>query len=77
MHTILILPLRFFRRWIRPLFGGQKCRFVPSCSAFAEEALQVHGSVKGTLLTVWRLLRCQPLCRGGFDPVPPKGRWRP
>jgi putative membrane protein insertion efficiency factor len=52
------------------------CRFEPSCSAYAREALVRHGAAKGTLLAVYRVLRCNPLCRGGTDPVPPPGRWR-
>lgn len=48
------------------------CRFTPTCSRYGEEALRVHGLWRGTWLTVWRLLRCQPFCRGGYDPVPPK-----
>jgi len=46
------------------------CRFSPSCSEYAQAALRRHGIVYGSLLTLWRLLRCQPLCRGGYDPVP-------
>jgi len=45
------------------------CRFTPSCSHYAAEALQRHGLIVGSLRTTWRLLRCQPLCRGGYDPV--------
>jgi putative membrane protein insertion efficiency factor len=69
---ILILLVRGYRRWISPILGPGKCRFEPSCSAYALEALETHGSLKGLGLTLWRILRCQPLCRGGFDPVPPK-----
>ena len=55
---------------------GDCCRFTPSCSHYAQEALERHGFWKGSVLTVWRLLRCQPFCRGGYDPVPARGRWR-
>ncbi len=48
------------------------CRFTPTCSAYAIEALETHGAFKGTALAVWRVLRCNPLCHGGYDPVPPK-----
>lgn len=50
---------------------GQSCRFAPTCSAYALQALQDHGAVAGTALTAWRVLRCQPWCAGGHDPVPP------
>ncbi len=51
------------------------CRFSPTCSHYAIESLTIHGFFKGSLLTIWRLLRCQPFCRGGFDPVPlPKNK---
>ena len=45
---------------------------MPSCSAYAIEAIEVHGIIRGTALSVWRILRCNPLCKGGYDPVPPK-----
>jgi putative membrane protein insertion efficiency factor len=54
---------------LAPIIGGF-CRFEPSCSRYAEEALRRHGAARGTLLTVKRLMRCQPFHRGGFDPVP-------
>jgi len=47
------------------------CRFTPSCSQYALEAYRIHGFWRGSALTIWRLLRCQPFCRGGWDPVPP------
>jgi len=54
-----------FRAWL-----GSACRFEPSCSAYALQALQQHGAVKGSLLSAGRLLRCHPYCQGGCDPVP-------
>lgn len=48
------------------------CRFVPSCSEYADEALRVHGFAKGLPLVAWRLSRCQPFAKGGWDPVPPR-----
>ena len=48
------------------------CRFTPSCSAYAVEAITVHGAFKGLFLSIKRVLRCNPLCKGGYDPVPPK-----
>lgn len=66
----LAFPVRFYRSFISPL-TPPLCRFTPSCSAYALEALRIHGFWKGSALAAWRLLRCQPLCRGGSDPVPP------
>ncbi len=64
------LPLRFYRRFLSPL-KPPLCRFYPSCSSYAIEAIETRGLLKGGALAAWRLLRCQPLCRGGFDPLPP------
>ncbi|WP_084216829.1 membrane protein insertion efficiency factor YidD [Pseudonocardia spinosispora] len=66
----LILLFRGYQRWISPVLPPS-CRFYPSCSAYAIEALRVHGLVRGLGLTVWRLLRCAPWHPGGIDPVPP------
>lgn len=71
----MIACIRVYQRFLSPLLG-QNCRFHPSCSRYAVEALQTHGALKGTLLGVWRIFRCQPFCKGGFDPVPPLGSWR-
>ena len=76
MTSPLLLLLRFYKRFISPLLG-QRCRFHPSCSEYAAEAIQRHGHWHGVRLTLWRLARCQPFCEGGFDPVPevlPRGR---
>ena len=69
----LIMLIRGYQRWVSPLLGP-RCRFYPSCSAYAVEALRLHGAVRGSALTAWRLLRCQPFHPGGFDPVPPPRR---
>jgi len=63
--------VRLYRWLLSPLLGPGKCRFTPTCSEYALEALETHGALKGGLLALWRVLRCQPLCRGGYDPVPP------
>ncbi len=71
MKNILLAVIRFYQRRISPLFGP-KCRFYPTCSQYAAEAIEVHGAFKGTILAVRRLMRCNILFPGGVDPVPPK-----
>ncbi len=66
---IYTAPIRFYRRWISPGLP-RACRFTPSCSEYAIEAIAEWGIVRGTALAVWRILRCNPWCRGGYDPVP-------
>ncbi len=68
MKAVLWL-LRGYKRLLSPLLPPA-CRYVPTCSEYAAEAVEVHGVVRGSLLAGWRLLRCHPLARGGFDPVP-------
>jgi uncharacterized protein len=68
---VLIGLLKAYRFAISPLYG-QVCRYHPSCSAYALEAVTVHGSLKGVWLSVRRVARCNPWSRGGYDPVPPK-----
>ena len=69
MRRLLLSLIAFYRRWISPA-TGTRCRFEPTCARYAEEAIILHGVIVGSLLTVARLLRCHPLCRGGHDPVP-------
>lgn len=76
IRILLVLLLKGYRRLVSPLLG-ERCRFHPSCSAYALEAVQRHGVVKGLLLGAWRVGRCSPLSGGGPDPVPGPGRWRP
>ncbi len=76
LARIAALPLRFYRRYLSPL-KPPMCRFQPTCSTYAIQALEVHGLLRGSALAVWRLLRCQPFARGGFDPVPPPHRAAP
>lgn len=68
---IIILFVRFYRKFLSPLKPAC-CRFEPTCSQYSLTALKRHGFFKGIFLTTWRILRCQPFSRGGFDPVPPR-----
>lgn len=69
MRALLLFLIRFYQWTISPLFGPC-CRFTPSCSWYATEAIHMHGAWRGSLLTARRLCRCHPLCDGGYDPVP-------
>jgi len=69
MKKLLSLFIKFYQYFISPL-TGKNCRYFPTCSAYAIEAIEKHGSLKGTTLAVKRVLRCHPFHAGGFDPVP-------
>ena len=75
MKYVLVALLRAYRAVISPLYG-QVCRYHPSCSAYALEAVQVHGSIKGSYLALRRLGRCHPWAAGGPDLVPPRTQKR-
>ena len=66
---ILIALIRIYQWTLRP-FIGANCRFFPTCSEYAVEALRAHGALRGTWLAAWRILRCNPWNSGGYDPVP-------
>jgi uncharacterized protein len=70
MQRLLVGVVRAYRLLLSPWLGAS-CRFEPSCSVYAIQALQVHGAARGSYLTLKRLARCQPWCQGGHDPVPP------
>jgi uncharacterized protein len=77
MTRLLLALLGFYKRWLSPALhslhpGG--CKFVPTCSDYAAEAIATHGPLRGSALATWRLLRCHPFTRGGFDPVPVAAR---
>ena len=71
LRKILIAPIRFYQVTISPWLGPH-CRFEPTCSRYAMEAIRVHGVVRGTLMGAWRILRCHPFSKGGYDPVRPR-----
>jgi putative membrane protein insertion efficiency factor len=73
MTSLIKLALRGYKRWISRLLP-HACRFVPTCSEYAMEAVERHGALRGTWLAAGRLLRCHPFARAGFDPVPPEIR---
>ena len=74
VKRFLIFLIKGYQKFISPLLGDN-CRFYPTCSAYAVEAYQRYGIWIGTGLTLWRILRCNPLCRGGYDPVPARIPW--
>lgn len=69
ISRLLILSIRGYQKYISPLFPPA-CRFTPTCSQYAIEALRKHGPIKGFALAVWRILRCNPWGGSGYDPVP-------
>jgi len=69
MKKILIFLILVYRKYLSPL-KSTKCPYIPTCSQYGLEAIEKHGAFKGSLLTIWRLLRCNPFSKGGYDPVP-------
>lgn len=74
MTRLLLAFISFYRRWLSPAIhtlspGG--CRYLPTCSDYAAQAIAIHGPLRGSALALWRLLRCHPFARGGLDQVPP------
>lgn len=70
INFILILMIKFYRKFISPIKINPCCRFIPTCSQYAIEALQKYGPLKGSFLAVKRILRCNHFSKGGYDPVP-------
>jgi putative membrane protein insertion efficiency factor len=68
---LLLIPIYIYQYVISPVLQPS-CRYVPSCSQYAVEALKIHGPLKGLVLATWRILRCNPWGGHGYDPVPPK-----
>lgn len=69
MKTIVLRAIRFYQRRVSPLKGRGSCRFYPTCSQYALEAVDKYGVFRGGILAVWRILRCNPFSRGGYDPL--------
>jgi putative membrane protein insertion efficiency factor len=75
VRAVLLAGIWIYRTTLSGWLGGQ-CRFYPSCSVYAEEAIRARGAVRGSMLALWRLLRCNPFGKGGLDPVPGRGHDR-
>jgi putative membrane protein insertion efficiency factor len=71
VKAVIVFSIRVYQRSLSLLIGN-RCRFYPSCSQYIIEAVELHGCGKGIRLGLMRILRCNPLCEGGFDPVPPR-----
>ena len=69
MKTILVRGIRLYQKYLSPL-KRTRCPYIPSCSQYGLEAIQKYEALKGGLLAVWRILRCNPFSKGGIDPVP-------
>ena len=72
IKRVMIFFIRTYQLTISPRFSHGACRYTPTCSQYMLEAIEIHGPLKGLLLGVLRILRCNPLFKGGYDPVPPK-----
>jgi len=75
MQVFALWLLRLYKRWISPAFPPS-CRYRPTCSEYAMEAIECYGVARGALMAIWRLLRCHPLAKGGYDPAV-KNNFRP
>ena len=76
MKYVCIWLIRLYQKFISPLKRSPCCRFTPTCSTYAIEAFKEWGFFAGFGLTVWRILRCNPFCKGGYDPVPERKKKR-
>jgi hypothetical protein len=76
IRTVAVAPIRVYQRLISPLFGS-RCRYYPSCSEYAAQAIEQFGILRGLVLAGWRLLRCNPWSAGGVDPVEEQRLFKP
>ena len=70
MKKLFIGLIKFYRKYLSGMKTIPTCKFIPTCSEYGIEAIEKYGALKGGLLTVWRILRCNPFSKGGYDPVP-------
>ena len=70
MKYVLLWMIRFYRKYLSGMKGGCTCKYYPTCSQYGLEAIEKYGALKGWALAVWRILRCNPFSKGGYDPVP-------
>ena len=70
MKKIFLGMIRFYQKYLSPLKGHGSCKYTPTCSQYAYEAIRKYGCVKGLWLAIWRVRRCSPFAKGGYDPVP-------
>ena len=70
LRRAYLVPVYLYRRFLSPLKPASSCRFTPTCSRYAVDAVMEWGIIAGTLMTVWRIMRCNPFSAGGYDPVP-------
>ena len=70
MKKIFIGLIKFYRKYISGMKSSPTCKFIPTCSEYSIEAIEKYGALKGGLLSIWRILRCNPFSKGGYDPVP-------
>ena len=70
MKRILLALIHFYQKYISPNKHTGPCKYIPCCSEYAVQAIERHGAIKGSILAIWRILRCNPFSAGGIDPVP-------
>lgn len=70
IKKLMIRAIRAYQKYLSPLKIYTHCKYIPTCSEYAVQAILKHGVIKGSLLAVWRILRCNPFSQGGYDPVP-------
>ena len=69
MKKLFLFIIKFYRKYISPM-KSTKCPYIPSCSEYGMEAIEKYGALKGGALALWRIIRCNPFSKGGYDPVP-------
>lgn len=69
MNKFMVFLIEQYRKFISPIFGQNKCKYTPTCSQYAIEAYKKYNFLKASFLTIWRILRCNPFSKGGYDPL--------